>query len=267
MKLRPIAGVVLRQVYLLRGSPVRVFPMVTWVAIDVVLWGFITRYLNSVSGNTVNFVPSLLGAVLLWDFCTRIMQGVSTAFLEDVWSRNLLNLFASPLTISEYITGLVITSIMTSFIGVIVMVILATTVFHLELFSLGLPLAGFLLVLLVFGITLGIFGSALVLRFGPASEWLMWPLPALLSPFAAVFYPLSSLPHWMQGIAYALPPSYVFEGMRSLVAGGSFPAAQLAQGSLLAFAQLLLMAYLYGRVYRNTVRSGLLARYSAEGAA
>jgi len=162
MKPRPIAGVVLRQMYLLRGSPVRAFPMVTWVAIDVVLWGFITRYLNSVSGNSVNFVPSLLGAVLLWDFCTRIMQGVSTAFLEDVWSRNLLNLFASPLTIAEYITGLVITSIMTSFIGVIVMVILATTVFHLELFSLGLPLAGFMLVLLVFGITLGIFGSALV---------------------------------------------------------------------------------------------------------
>jgi len=175
---------------------------------------------------------SLLGAVLLWDFCTRIMQGVSTVFLKDVWSRNLLNLFASPLTISEDITGLVITSIMTSFIGVIVMVILATTVFHLQLFSLGLPLAGFLLVLLVFGITLGIFGSAPVLRFGPASEWLMWPLPALLSPFAAVFYPLSTLPHWMQGIAYALPPSYVFEGMRFLVAGRSFPAAQLAQGAL-----------------------------------
>jgi ABC-2 type transport system permease protein len=95
----------------------------------------------------------------------------------------------------------------------------------------------------------------------------MWPLPALLSPFAAVFYPLSTLPHWMQGIAYALPPSYVFEGMRSLVAGHSFPAAQLTQGSALALAQLLLMAYLYGRVYRHTVRSGLLARYSAEGAA
>jgi len=102
VKGRPIAAIVLRQIYLLRGSPVRVFPMVTWVAIDIVLWGFITRYLNSVAGSGVNFVPTLLGGVLLWDFCTRIMQGVSTAFLEDVWSRNFLNLFASPLSISEY---------------------------------------------------------------------------------------------------------------------------------------------------------------------
>jgi ABC-2 type transport system permease protein len=267
MKLRPVAGIVLRQLYLLRGSPVRVFPMVTWVAIDIVLWGFITRYLNSVSGSGVNFVPTLLGGVLLWDFCTRIMQGVSTAFLEDVWSRNFLNLFASPLSISEYILGLVLTSVMTSCVGLVVMLGLATMLFHLAFFSMGVPLAAFLLVLFVFGITLGIFGSAIVLRFGPASEWLLWPLPALLSPFAAVFYPLSVLPPWMQWVAHALPAPYVFEGMRSLLNGHGFQGMQLAQGALIAAAELLLAEYFYARVYRHAVRSGLLARYSAEGAA
>ena len=159
MKLRPIAGIVLRQIYLMRGSPVRLFPMVTWVAIDIVLWGFITRYLNTVSGTGVDFVPTLLGGVLLWDFCTRIMQGVTTAFLEDVWSRNFLNLFSSPLSISEYISGLVITSVATSSIGVVVMLLLATGVFHLQFFSMGLPLIGFLTVLFVFGISLGIFAK------------------------------------------------------------------------------------------------------------
>ncbi len=267
MKLRPIAGIVLRQIYLLRGSPVRLFPMVTWGAIDIVLWGFITRYLNTVSGSGVNFVPTLLGAVLLWDFSTRIMQGVSTAFLEDVWSRNFLNLFASPLSISEYITGLVFTSIMTSCVGLIVMLALATGVFHLEFFSLGLPLIAFLLVLFVFGITLGIFGSGIVLRFGPASEWLLWPLPALLSPFAAVFYPLATLPPWMQAIAHALPPAYAFEGMRSLLGGKPFPGGLLAQGAAVAALELLLAGFVYGRIYRYAVRTGLLARYSAEGAA
>jgi ABC-2 type transport system permease protein len=267
VKLRPVAGIVLRQLYLLRGSPVRVFPMVTWVAIDIVLWGFITRYLNSVSGSGVNFVPTLLGGVLLWDFSTRIMQGVSTAFLEDVWSRNLLNLFASPLSISEYIAGLVVTSVLTGCLGLVVMLVLATTVFHLAFFSLGAPLAAFLLVLFVFGITLGILGSALVLRLGPASEWLLWPLPALLSPFAAVFYPLSVLPPWMQWVARILPPAYVFEGMRGLLEGHAFPALLLLQGAVIALIELLAAGYCYARVYRHAVRSGLLARYSAEGAA
>lgn len=266
MKLRPIAGIVLRQFYLLRGSPVRLFPMVTWVAIDVVLWGFITRYLNSVSGSGVNFIPTLLGAVLLWDFCTRIMQGVTTAFLEDVWSRNFLNLFASPLSITEYVSGLVLTSIMTSSVGLVVMLTLATLIFGLHFFALGLALVAFLLLLFVFGITLGILGSAMVLRLGPASEWLIWPLPALLAPFAAVFYPLATLPQWMQWIAHCLPPSYVFEGMRALLAGQPFPVSLLSSGGALAVLQLLLAGYFYSRVYRHAVRTGLLARYSAESA-
>jgi len=264
VRLRPIAGIVLRQIYLLRGSPVRIFPMVTWVGIDIVLWGFITRYLNQVSGHGMDFVPTLLGGVLLWDFCTRIMQGVSTAFLEDVWARNFLNLFASPLSTSEYITGLVITSVVTSSIGVVVMVALAAGIFHLQFFSLGPPLIAFLMVLFVFGITLGIFASAIVLRLGPASEWLLWPIPALISPFAAVFYPLAVLPQWMQWVAHALPPAYVFEGMRALLADQPFPGTLLLEGSLVAALELFLAGYFYGRVYRHAVRTGLLARYSAE---
>jgi ABC-2 type transport system permease protein len=267
VKLRPIGAIVLRQLYLLRGSPVRIFGMVVWVTIDIVLWGFITRYLDKVGGSGVNFVPTLLGAVLLWDFCERIMQGLSTAFLEDVWSRNFLNLFSSPLSIAEYITGLVFTSVLTSCLGLAAMLVMATAVFHLQVFSLGLPLAAFVLVLFVFGITLGIVATAAVLRFGPSAEWLLWPLPALLAPFAAVFYPLAILPRWMQDVARLLPPSYVFEGMRGLLGGRPFPGISLLQGGSVAVLELLAAAYLYARVYRRAVRTGLLARYSAEGPA
>ena len=106
-----VGAIVLRILYLYRGSPQRVFPIFVWVAVDILLWGFLTRYLNSVSQGPVNFVPALLGAVLLWDFLTRVMQGVTMAFFEDVWSRNFLNLFATPLRISEYLAGLVIAAI------------------------------------------------------------------------------------------------------------------------------------------------------------
>ena len=79
--------------------------MFAWVAVDIVLWGFITRYLNTIASPGFNFVPVLLGAVLMWDFFTRVMQGVTMAFFEDVWSRNFLNIFASPLSIPEYLAG------------------------------------------------------------------------------------------------------------------------------------------------------------------
>src|SRR5580658_5980418 len=166
------AAIVLRQLYLFRGSPARILPLFGWVAIDVILWGFITRYLNSVTSSGpssgYNFVPALLGAVLLWDFFTRVMQGVTTAFFEDVWSRNFLNIFATPLLISEYITGLVLSSMWTSMIGLIAMLALAAGVFGLSFFGYGMLLIPFLLVLFLCGIALGIFASATVLRMGPA---------------------------------------------------------------------------------------------------
>jgi ABC-2 type transport system permease protein len=267
MRAKPVAAILLRQFYLLRGSPVRSLPMFAWVAIDIVVWGFITRYLNSMAAGRFDYVPSLLGAVLMWDFFTRIMQGVSTAFLEDVWSRNFLNLFATPLTISEYLLGLVLTSMATSAVGLAVMLALAMAVFGLSFFSLGVLLVPFLLVLFGFGIALGIFASALVLRLGPASEWLVWPLPALLSPFVGVFYPLATLPLWMQDVGHLLPPSYVFEGMRAVLAGRQVAAAGLAGGAALAALDILLAGYFFTRVFRYAIRTGLLARYSAESAA
>lgn len=264
MVFRRTAALLLRQFYLLRGSPARIVPLFSWVAIDIVLWGFITRYLDAVSGARFNFVPAMLGAVLLWDFMSRVMQGITTAFLEDVWSRNFLNLFASPLSVSEYLSGLVLSSIATSSVGLVVMVVLATLAFGLSFFVYGAMFAAFLLVLFLFGIALGILGSALVLRFGPAAEWFIWPIPAFISPLACVFYPLSTLPKWMQWLAHIIPPSYVFEGMRGVLRGHTIAGTQLAIGSALAVLYLLLMAQLFTSVYRHAVRTGLIARYSAE---
>jgi len=264
MSPRRTAAIVLRQFYLLRGSPARIPPLFAWVAIDITLWGFITKYLNSVSGSGFNFVPALLGAVLLWDFFIRVMQGVTTAFLEDVWSRNFLNFFTTPLSISEYIGGLVLSSILSSSVGVAVMFVLAGLVFKLSFLIYGALLVPFLMLLFVFGIALGVIACAVVLRLGPASEWFIWPIPALISPFAGVFYPIATLPHWMQWISRALAPSYVFEGMRAIVAGQPVPPGALAWSAGLDLVCIVLAYWLFRSVYRHAVRTGLIARYSAE---
>jgi ABC-2 type transport system permease protein len=258
------AGVALRQYYLIRGSASRVIPLFAWVAVDIVLWGFITRYLNAVAHSTVDFVPVMLGAVLLWDFFSRVMHGVTMAFFEDVWSRNFLNIFATPLSVPEYLAGLVASSIGTSAIGLIVMLALTSVAFGLSFAVYGMAFLPFLLVLFLFGIALGIVGCAIVLRLGPAAEWFVWPIPGLVSPFAGVFYPIATLPHWMQAIAQVLPPAYVFEGMRTILAGGSVPVRTLVWGSALALAYVLAACWAFIRVYRHAVRTGLIARYSAE---
>ena len=264
MYLTHTAAIVLRQFYLIRGSLSRVLPLFVWAAIDIVLWGFITKYLNTVVSSGFNFVPSLLGAVLLWDFLIRVMQGVTMTFFEDVWSRNFLNIFATPLSISEYLSGLVLSSIATSSIGLVVMVVLATAVFGLSFFVYGVMLVPFFAVLFMCGIALGIVGSGLVLRLGPSAEWFVWPIPAIISPFVGVFYPLSTLPRWMRYISLALPPSYVFEGMRAVVSGHASAPHGLFLGVCLALLYILLACWFFTRVYRHALHTGLIARYSAE---
>jgi ABC-2 type transport system permease protein len=264
MNMRHIGAIMLRQVYLLRGSPTRILPLFAWIAIDVMLWGFITRYLNTVASPGFDFVPAMLGAVLLWDFLSRVMQGVTMAFFEDVWSRNLLAIFASPLSRAEYVTGLVLTGICTSLLGLAVMIALASLAFGLSFLSYGMAIIPGLLVLFIFGVALGVAGSAMVLRLGPAAEWLIWPLPAVLSPFASVFYPVASLPGWMQPLAYALPPSHVFETLRAVTQGGQADYTALAQAFGLSLVYLAAAAAFFAHVHGVCVKNGLIARYSAE---
>src|SRR4030095_11990293 len=187
-------AILLRQYYLVRGSASRVIPMFAWVVVDILLWGFITRYLNAVAGTRLDFVPVLLGAAVLWDFFTRVMHGVTMTFFEDVWSRNFLNLFASPLSLPEYLAGLVLSSIATSLVGLVAMMIVAVVLFGFSIVSYGVTVIAFLLLLFLFGIALGIVGSAIVLRLGPAAEWFVWPVPPLVSPSSRAVYPGLTLP-------------------------------------------------------------------------
>ncbi|MCL5262838.1 MAG: ABC transporter permease [Acidobacteria bacterium] len=264
MNLSRVAAIPLRQFYLYRGSAARIVPLFAWVTIDMVLWGFMTRFLGSLTHTHYQFVPALLGAVLFWDFMTRVMQGVTTAFFEDVWSRNFLNIFATPITMPEYIAGLLTTSLAISLVGLAVMIVVATAAFGLNFAAYGAMLLPFVFILFLNGMALGVASIAIVLRFGPAAEWFVWPIPALLAPFACVYYPLATLPAPMQWLARLLPPSYVFEGMRAVVSGHAFHGTLLAAAFALAIGYIVLASWLFARVFRHAVQTGLITRYSAE---
>ena len=264
MNSKRIGAVVIRQLFLLRHNWTRFFNIFLWIILDVFLWGFITKYLDTVSGPEFSFVPVFLGAIVLWDFMTRVQQGVMLAFFEDMWTQNFMNYFASPLSINEYIVGLVATSIITSTAGLAVMLLLAATVFSLSIFQLGFLLVPFILTLFIFGLALGVFACAIVLRLGPSAEWFAWPIPFILGPLAGVFYPIETLPAFLEPVARIIPPSYVFEGMRGVLFHGEFSVTSLTIGIGLSLVYLLLAVLFFRSIYRHVLRSGLLSRFSAE---
>src|SRR3989304_6736956 len=173
MSFQRIYAIFLRQFFLLRRSPSRIMGVFYWSLLEVFIWGLISRYLHSVGGETFGFVTVLVGAVIFWNFFTRTMNGISVSFLEDVWSRNLINLFSSPLTIGEYAAGLIVTSIVHTVFSIAGMVAMAWLFFSYNIFLFGFFLIPFVFLLFLFGWTIGIFATAFILRFGPAVEILV----------------------------------------------------------------------------------------------
>lgn len=264
MKLYRIWTMYLRQMFLLRRSPLRLVAMFYWSVIDLFVWGFLTLYLNRIGAARFDFLTLLLGSVMLLSFFTRVLHGISISFMEDMWTRNLLNLFGSPLSIHEYAIALILVSITESFISLGFVAMLAWFLFAYTFAQFGIFLIPFFGILLIFGLAVGIFTTAVVLRYGPSAEIFAWSIPVLLTPLSAVYYPISALPNWLQVFARLLPTAYVFEGMRAVVLINQLDTHPLLMGFGLAMFYFI-GAYLFlYRSYKSVLRRGTLTRFVTE---
>jgi ABC-2 type transport system permease protein len=212
-----IAAMVLRYWSLIRSSWPRLLELVYWPAVQMLMWGFLQLYINQNAGFFARAGGTFLGAVLLWDILFRGQLGFSISFLEEMWSRNLANLMMSPLKPVEFVIALMIMSVIRLAIGVVPVTLLAIAFFGFNLFGLGFALVAFFINLLLTSWAVGIFVSGLVLRNGLGAENLAWTIMFIFLPLTCVYYPVAVLPDWLQAVAWLLPPTYVFEGMRALM--------------------------------------------------
>jgi ABC-2 type transport system permease protein len=214
---RRVAAMMLRYWYLLRGSWSRLLDLVYWPTVQMLTWGFLQYYIATNAGFFARAGGTFIGAVLLWDILFRGQLGFSISFLEEMWSRNIGNLLMSPLRPFEFIAALMIMSVVRLSIGLVPVTLLAIAFFGFNLYGLGLALVAFFLNLMLTSWAIGIFVSGLILRNGMGAESFAWSIMFLLMPLACVYYPVTTLPAWLQPVAWMLPPTYVFEGMRSLL--------------------------------------------------
>jgi ABC-2 type transport system permease protein len=237
-----IGAMILRYWYLLISSWPRLLELVYWPALQIVTWGFLQTYIAENAGFFARAGGTFIGAIILWDILFRGQLGFSISFLEEMWARNLGNLMMSPLKPIEFLISLMIMSLIRLAIGVIPMTLLAMFFFHFNFYSLGLPLIAFFCNLIFTSWSLGIFVSGLVIRNGLGAESIVWTLMFGILPLACVYYPVSVLPNWLQVVAWALPPTYVFEGMRALLIDHVF-RADLMVDALLINAVLFIVSF------------------------
>jgi ABC-2 type transport system permease protein len=255
---RRVGAMVLRYWYLLRSSWARLLELIYWPAVQMVMWGFLQTYLVEHTSLVARAGATFIGAVMLWDILFRGQLGFSISFLEEMWARNLGNLMMSPLRPVEFIAALMIMSIVRLAIGMVPVSFMAIAFFGFNVWGLGLALAAFFANLMLTSWSVGILVSGLVLRNGLGAETFAWSIMFLLLPLTCVYYPVDVLPDWLQAVAWALPPTYVFEGMRALLIERVFRPELMLQALVLNAAYFTAAAVAFLALLNSARRQGSL---------
>ena len=256
--LRRIRAMVRRYIYLWGSSGVRQVQLIYWPFLQMLTFGFLQKYLAGTSGPLAQAAGVLIGSVLLWEILFRTNIGFSATFVEEMWSRNLGNLLTSPLRPYELVAALSLWSVIGLGVSMVPVAIAAYFIFGFNLLELGLPLAAFFAVLVLTSWSLGLISAGVILRYGLGAEPLAWSLAFLLLPICCVYYPVSVLPDWFQPVALALPPTHVFEGMRSILFHRTFDPTELWWAILLSALYLLVGYVTFSWLLANARVNGTL---------
>jgi ABC-2 type transport system permease protein len=258
MKFYRIYALFLRHFYLIKSSFPRILDLIYWPTIQIILWGFISKFFTMHSDFYNHTAGIILSAAILYDFLFRSSISFNMLFLEEIWSRNFTNLFIAPLKVSEIITALTATALIRTLIGIVPAILLATPFFGVSLFNLGPSLILLFLSLYLFGITLGLLVVSGLLKYGPAFENVAWSSLFLLAPLGCIYYPLSILPDWLQILAKTLPLVYIFEEVRSILLNNVVNYNNIMSALILNFIYFTSAVFIFYSAFHAARKRGTL---------
>ncbi|CAM0117425.1 ABC transporter permease [Rhabdochlamydiaceae symbiont of Dictyostelium giganteum] len=228
-----------------------------WPAIDIVLWGLTTVWIQHESGHTSNVALIVMTGLVFWQIVWRGNYEISINLLQEFWNRNLVNLFSTPLKLTEWMVGVLLLSTLKIFITIGFGALLVYLLYSLNIFSLGFAFLPFTALLMMSGWAIGFFAASIVIYWGQRLQMLAWMTAYIFAPFSAVYYPVSSLPASLHGIAWSLPTTYVFEGMRAILNGGAFPWTALCYSLGLNLFYLFLSMMTFSFAFEKSRTKGL----------
>ena len=252
-----ILALLLRYLYVLRSSWPRIIEISYWPTMQLIIWGFVSLHFGS-SQPEISTSGILISVVLVWDSLFRSHVSYTLSFLEEMWSRNLGNLFVAPLRPWELMISLASISLVRTLIGMIPAALLAIPFFGVSVFDMGFPLLAFFFNLVFTGWAISQFVTGILIRYGLGAESLTWVLPFMIAPVSCIYYPLSTLPPWLQEVASVIPTSYVFEGMRALLLEGQWRADLLWNALSLNLIYFLLGMVSFLLSFSSARKHGLL---------
>jgi ABC-2 type transport system permease protein len=256
ISIQRLTGFFLRHLYPLRRDFDLLSDMLYWPLIDVVLWGVTSQWLVS---NTQShaIISSILVALILWQVIWRSQSEVARNLIEEIWNTNLVNLFSSPLSLTEWTIGVLLLSILKMSITVSVVSLAIFALYHVSLIQAGWWIIPFFISTMMTGWWTGFIAASVVILHGPRMQSVVWTLPGVLLPFSAVYFPLSQLPWFLQPISRLIPTTYIFEGLRSQLATGSLDWSLILMSLVLNCLYLAITILFFRRCFFESKKLGL----------
>lgn len=258
MNINRIYAIVLRNLYTFRSNYDRIFDAFYWPTLEIIIWGITSHYIISLSKEFSYVLILIISGLTFWFIVGRSQYETNVALLEDIWSKNLINIFVSPLTFFEWIVGVLTIGIIKSMISFGTAAVVAFLFYKFSIFMYGFYLLPFILLLMMTGWWVSFFIGGAILRYGTKVQTFAWTLISLLSPFSGVYYPISTLPEFIQKVSYLLPTTYVFEGMREIIFQHTLNPYTLLMALLLNMIYLIFGILYMRRSYNTTLNKGLL---------
>lgn len=256
-----IWAIILRFLYYFRHSLDRVMDNFYWPALDLLLWGLTSTYFSSFFEDAGLVVAMIVSSILFWVLVYRAQYEVSGNLLEDLWNKNLVNLFVSPLTFWEWVGAFLVLGLLKAAMSWLFALALGFILYGVNILDHGFYLAFYVPLLIMNGWWMGFLISGLILRFGTRVQTFGWTMIWVISPFAALYYPVSTLPQWAQYISYLLPISYVFEGSRAVLSTGQLDLSTMALAFILNIFYLALTLWFMYRGFAKVLDRGLVKLY------
>ncbi len=249
-------AVIVRHLYNFTHQLDRLSDSFYWPAMDLIIWGLTSQFVQG--GNKLsNIVLILLSGLVFWQVVWRGQYEIAVNFLEEIWSENLVNILSTPLRMGEWLAGVFVLSIVKMLMTVVFAIFLTFFMYKINLLAFGWLLIPFFASLLLVGWWVGLIVTGFLVLYGRQIQTFAWAGVYLLAPFSAIYYPLSSLPGWAQTVAKFLPSSYIFEGMRDVLTGGSIPTEKLIISFVLNAVYLFASILFFRWCFKKSLEQGL----------
>ncbi|MBI3984784.1 MAG: ABC transporter permease [Candidatus Levybacteria bacterium] len=257
MNINRIMAMVQRYFYNVKHSYDRLTDMFYWPMMDLLIWGLTGLYFAKLGGDSQHATTVLLTGIIFWIVTWRAQYEITTNLLSEMWDRNLVNIFASPLTVYEWISAVTIFGGLKMIISLLFSAGVAFLLYQYAFLQFGLWLFPIVVSLVITGWAAGFVVAAIIIRFGMKVQTIAWAGAYLIAPFSALYYPISVLPDWAQKVALIFPSSYIFEAMRQHIFTNTISVDKIVISFAINLVFLVLSICLFVLSFNKSKQMGL----------